>query len=105
MGADRRDNKMVSNAQFDIEKFDLVREAVAAERRIRKYVDEFALVTEDEIKDALLWFLDSHHLLIEGSAAVPIAVFMRMKEQFKGKTVVILLCGSNITLETLRSIL
>ena len=71
----------------------------------RKYVDEFALVTEDEIKDALLWFLDSHHLLIEGSAAVPIAVFMRMKEQFEGKTVVILLCGSNITLETLRSIL
>lgn len=71
----------------------------------RKYVDDFDTVTEDEIRKALLWFLDTHHLLIEGSAAVPIATLIRKKAQLKGKNVIVLLCGANITLETLSSIL
>jgi len=71
----------------------------------RELVDTFDTVTEEEIRDALLLFLKTHHILIEGSAAVPIATFLRRKDEFKGKDVVIVLCGANIDIDTLQSVL
>ena len=61
-------------------------------------------VTEDEIKDSLQIFMDTHHMLIEGSAAVAIASYLKMKESFSNKNVVIIICGANISCETLRKI-
>jgi threonine dehydratase len=69
------------------------------------YVDDYMTVTEDEIKDCLLLFMDTHHMLIEGSAAVAIAAYLKMKKSFINNNVVILLCGANISAEILKSIL
>jgi threonine dehydratase len=44
-------------------------------------------------------------MLIEGAAAVPIASYLKTRDQLTGKNVVILICGANINLETLKSIL
>ena len=41
----------------------------------QKFVDEWVTVTEDEIKENLIEFIDTHHMLIEGAAAVAIAGF------------------------------
>lgn len=71
----------------------------------RKYVDHFETLNEDEIRDALRTFIATHHLLIEGAAAVPIAALLRSGRKYEGKTVVIVLCGSNISTEMLRSVL
>ena len=62
-------------------------------------------VTEDEIKESLRLFMQTHHMMIEGAAGVAIASFLKMKEQYKGKNVVIIICGANISLETLKEIL
>ncbi len=71
----------------------------------RDLVDEFVTVTEAEIRDHLLLYIKEHRMLIEGAAAVSIASFMKLKERFAGKNVVIVICGANIGLETLKTIL
>ncbi len=71
----------------------------------QKLVDEYITVTEDEIKQNLLEFMDTHHLLIEGAAAVAIASYLKMREKFVGKNVVIILCGANIGVETLKKVM
>ena len=71
----------------------------------RELMDDTVLVTEDEIASALRQFMEKHHMLIEGSAAVAIAAFLKQAETWAGKRVVIVLCGANISLKTLKEIL
>jgi len=68
-------------------------------------IDEFILVSEDEIADGIRIGVEKHHQLIEGAAGTAIAGFMQMKDHLKGKTVVIVMCGGNISSEVLKSIL
>jgi len=62
-------------------------------------------VTEAEIAETLRTFIEAHHMLIEGAAAVAVASYLVLQKRFKGKNVVIVLCGANIALETLRDVL
>lgn len=71
----------------------------------RTLVDDYVLVSEAEIKETLLTFVETHHLLIEGSAAVAIKAFLKRHEMFRGKNVVIVICGGNISLANLKAIL
>lgn len=71
----------------------------------RRYVDDFILVSEDEIARSLLLILERQHLLIEGAAALPVAAYLRDPGRFKGGNVVLILSGSRIDLNTLRRIL
>ena len=71
----------------------------------KKYVDDFILVTENEIKKAIKLVLEKHHLVIEGSAGVTVASFLKEKRKFKGKNVVLIICGQNISMDKLKPIL
>jgi threonine dehydratase len=71
----------------------------------RECLDEFVLVSEDEIKEALVLFLAKHHMLIEGSAALAIASYLKLKERFKNRTVVLIISGAKLSLEKLKEIL
>ena len=77
----------------------------------RDLVDEYISVSEAEIGANLRQFLSTQHMLIEGSAAVAVAGFMKtasskkMVEWLAGKNVVIVLCGANIGLELLKEVL
>jgi threonine dehydratase len=68
-------------------------------------VDDCLTVTEAEIKQSLRLFIDNHHMLIEGAAAVPIAAYLKIKEKFRAKNIVIIICGANISLDMLKKIL
>ena len=68
----------------------------------RELIDEFVLLTEDEIAEALLLALDKHHLMIEGAAALSMGAFLKSADRFAGQTVVLVLSGSKLSLETLR---
>ena len=70
----------------------------------RGLVDRYVTVTEDEIKRSLLHFMDIHDMAIEGAAAVAIASHSKIIEEYRGKSVVIIICGGNIDPETLQSI-
>jgi threonine dehydratase len=71
----------------------------------RTLVDEYVTVTEDEIRQALRAFVEVHHMLIEGAAAVTLASFLKLRQRFRGRSVVVVICGGNIDLETLGTIL
>jgi threonine dehydratase len=71
----------------------------------RELVDDYVAVSEQEIAESLYRFIRAHRMLIEGSAAVAIAAFMKEAHLFAGKNVVIVLCGANIGLEALGNIL
>jgi threonine dehydratase len=71
----------------------------------RKLVDEYVTVTEDEIGEALRLFIEAHHTLIEGAAAVAVASYLKTREQFVDANVVIIICGANIDRMTLKKVL
>ncbi|MBE9544603.1 MAG: pyridoxal-phosphate dependent enzyme, partial [Proteobacteria bacterium] len=71
----------------------------------RDFVDAYITVTEEEIKDSLREFIQTQHMLIEGSAAVAVAAFKKQADRFSGLNVVVVICGGNISLETLKTVL
>jgi len=71
----------------------------------RTLVDDYVTVTEEEIADSWREFTGVHHMMIEGAAAVAIASFLKLRARFAGKNVVIVLCGANISPETVRELL
>ncbi len=71
----------------------------------QQFVDEYVLVSEEEIAAALRLTLETQHQLIEGSAGVAIAGFQKLHQEYKGQNVMIVLCGANISLATLKQIL
>jgi threonine dehydratase len=71
----------------------------------RELVDEYETVTEAEIEESLRQYIQFHHILIEGSAAVAVAACLKQGDRFAGKNIVVVLCGANINLETLKGIL
>lgn len=71
----------------------------------QQYVDDYETVTEEEIAGSLRQFISWHHMLIEGSAAVPIAALLKRHNQLAGKRVVIVLCGANININVLQKVL
>ncbi len=71
----------------------------------QQYVDDYFLVTEEEIKNALVTLLKTQHLLVEGAAGVALASLLKNASRFKNKNVVVVLSGANISIETLKKIL
>ena len=71
----------------------------------QRFVDRYVAVSEEEIASELVRFIDTHHMLIEGSAAVPIAAFLQDSGRYKGKNVILVLCGANIGVSTLKKVL
>jgi threonine dehydratase len=68
----------------------------------RRFVADSVTVSEDEIRAAMRLVVERHHTLVEGAAAVAVAGYLKTKDRFRGKRVVIVLCGANISLERLR---
>lgn len=71
----------------------------------KKFVDDYILVSEREIKDAIITLIKTQHLLIEGAAGVALAALLKNAKQFQDKNVVVVLSGANISLDTLKTVL
>ena len=72
---------------------------------LQKYVDEIILLTEDQIADAIRLLFEQHRLVAEGSGALSVGGFLKMKDSFKGKKVVLTICGRNIDLDRFKQII
>ena len=71
----------------------------------KEFIDDYCLVTEEEIALQIKNTLNKDKILIEGSAAVAIASAIKMKSYLKEKNVAIIICGGNIGSDTLNKIL
>lgn len=71
----------------------------------QKYVDDYILVSEEEIKNAIILLLRTQHQLVEGAAGVALASFLKVHQSFQNKNVAIILSGANISLDTLKTVI
>ncbi len=71
----------------------------------RDHVDRFVTVSEAEIARSLGLFIDAHHMLIEGAAAVTVASYLKLSEHLAGRSVVLVICGANINTTMLKDAL
>lgn len=60
-------------------------------------VDDFLLVEEEHVAEAMYWLAKEHHLMVEGSGAVGIAAMMQgVVPDLQGKKVLLVVSGSNV---------
>lgn len=71
----------------------------------QQYVDEMFAISEAEIEAGIRLLFEQHRLVIEGSAALSIALLQKYPERFRGKKVVALICGRNIDPDLFRKII
>jgi threonine dehydratase len=68
-------------------------------------IDDMVLVSEDELKSAIVLLLDKVHTIAEGAGAASTAAAIKLKERLAGQTVACVLSGGNLPLATLQHIL
>lgn len=62
----------------------------------RKVVDEFVLLSEEEIADAMVFMRRHHGMDIEGAAALSVAAALKCRERFQHKHVALIISGSRV---------
>jgi threonine dehydratase len=75
------------------------------QRILRERLDDFVLVSEDEIRGATLHMLERTRNLIEAAGASPLAAALKLGDRLAGKRVGIVASGGNVSLEQLRALL
>ncbi len=68
----------------------------------RDNIDEWIIVTEDQILDAIKYLLHESHMLVEGAGAVGVAAIRSDPDRFKGEKVGIVISGGNLAMDTLK---
>jgi threonine dehydratase len=72
---------------------------------VQELVDEVKLVSEASIAEAMRIFASEERLIVEGAAAVGLALLLEQQLDVAGKRVGLLVSGGNVSLETLRSVI
>jgi threonine dehydratase len=72
---------------------------------MQQSLDTMALVSEEEMRQAIMRLLRTTHNLAEGAGAAPVAAAWKLREALEGQKVVMVLSGGNIDLHTLRWVL
>jgi len=68
-------------------------------------VDDIVLVTEDELKQAIVLLLEKAHTIAEGAGAASTAAAIKLKDRLQGQTVACVLSGGNLPISTLQRII
>ncbi|WP_247002173.1 threonine ammonia-lyase [Halosolutus gelatinilyticus] len=72
---------------------------------LRERLDEFVLVEDDALRNAVGRMLEEEHILTEAASATGVAAALERREELAGKTVAFPVSGRNLAMEKLRSIL
>ena len=62
----------------------------------RSNIDELCVVSDDELRSAMRLIFDDMKLAVEPACAASTAAFLKLAEDYAGKRVGLVLCGSNI---------
>ena len=68
---------------------------------LRRHLDEFILVSDDDIRRAIGLLIEKAHTLAEGAGAAALAGAVKLPELVKGKKVSLAVSGANITMQQL----
>jgi len=68
-------------------------------------LDDFILVSEEALRDAIILYLQKAKTLAEGAGAAALAGALQLRAQLDGKHIALILSGGNITPEQLKMVL
>ncbi|MBQ9121782.1 MAG: threonine ammonia-lyase [Clostridia bacterium] len=74
-------------------------------RLVSEYVDDIALVSDDEVASAILALIEKQKMIAEGAGAAAVAAVMFDKFNLKGKRVVSIVSGGNIDVTSLSRVI
>ena len=72
---------------------------------VNDYVDDIALVSDDEVASAILALIEKQKMIAEGAGAAAVAAVMFNKFDLKGKRVVAIVSGGNIDVTNLSRVI
>jgi threonine dehydratase len=72
---------------------------------MKRYLDDFILVDDVDIKRAIVTLLEHTHNIAEGAGAISTAAAIQNRERFAGKKIVLVMSGGNLSVEKLKGIL
>ncbi len=72
---------------------------------VKEYVDDIALVSDDEVASAILALIEKQKMIAEGAGAAAVAAVMFDKFDLKGKRVVAIVSGGNIDVTSLSRVI
>ncbi len=75
------------------------------QRILWQHLDDFVLVSEEEMLEATALYVDKAHTLAEAAGAASLAAALKLGDRLAGQTVALVLSGGNITVEQLRKVL
>lgn len=75
------------------------------QRIMWQHLDDFVLVSENEMLSAIALYVEKAHTLAEAAGAASLAGALKLRERLAGETVALVLSGGNITVEQLRAAL
>jgi threonine dehydratase len=75
------------------------------QRILWRLLDTFVLVSDDQIRGAMLHMIDATRNLVEAAGAAPLAAALELREQLAGKRVALVCSGGNVSVQQLRELL
>lgn len=98
--------------QSDIPNHDTVADGIAVRspgtitmELIRQHVDDMLLVREEDVEQAIFILAEIEKTVVEGAGAAGVAAMLAHRDRFRGRNVATVLCGGNIDMMTLSSVL
>ncbi len=74
-------------------------------KMLRQLLDDFILVSDDEMRAAIRFLLETTHMVSEGAGAATTAAALKLGEALRGRRVGLILSGGNMNLDRLRTAL
>ena len=74
------------------------------QRILWEMLDDFVLVSDDEIKESILHLVERAHTLAEGAGAAALAGAIKVKETIRDRRVALVVSGGNLSLPQLKEV-
>jgi threonine dehydratase len=71
---------------------------------MRDLLDDFVLVSDAQMRDAIRLLLAKAHTLAEGAGAAPLAAALKLRDRLAGRTVALVVSGGNLSMSQLQEI-
>lgn len=72
---------------------------------VKELVDDFVLVSEEEIATGMRYIAEEHKMIVEGAAATGVAAILSRKVNVANKKCVTIVTGNNVDMSVIKSIL
>lgn len=71
----------------------------------KELIDEYVLVEEEEIFEAVKILIEKHFMWVEGAAGLSVASLIKHQDKYRGKKVVLIICGNKLKTSTFQNLL